>query len=409
MKDKNVQPGDRASAGKPGESTAVAKSLTSSGVAGLLKSEFAEPDEKPKSAGSEDPPAGEDPANGPAGADGELPAGAAEAKPGEGDGEAGEKVEGEAGTEGDAEAKAGAEGELPPEMQDALTAWEAQGGPLPEPLQKVVNKRIGRLTQEKADALKRAEAAEADKTRLATEVEQLKSDPNRPAAAPVATGLDEAALTKLDKTSALFLTEAENYLDDSATPEERQRIERYMESERLDDKGLKRRIREVNEFRTQSLPQQREALKAFRAQETTATATAKKYFAKLDDQASPEYADAKAVLQFMPELRSRTPAHQMALGTYVLGLKVMKQLHAAGVDADAFGAVDTALQKAFPEKGAAKPAAARTPPPKAPAGGSAATARPAKVSPSEAVSQRFTKAPTRQNATDLARAALAEA
>ena len=65
-------------------------------------------------------------------------------------------------------------------MRDALTAWEAKGGPLPEALQKVVNKRIGRLTAERETATQRADKAEAELKRVTAEAEALRNDPNRP-------------------------------------------------------------------------------------------------------------------------------------------------------------------------------------------------------------------------------------
>ena len=217
----------------------------------------------------------------------------------------------------------------------------------------------------------------------------MRNDPQRPAFSAPSSLVDEKQLAAIDRTSAKFLTEAENFLDGAATDEERTRIEKYMASERLDERGLKRRIREVNEFRLQQLPQQRQALQTFRAHEQAAAPVAKTYFGKLDDKASPEYAEAREVLQLIPELTSRTPAHRIATGTYVLGLKALRILQDACVNADAFGSVETALRKAFPAKGTtAKPVVAQKPPPKAPAGNGAAAVK-TKVSPTEAASQRF--------------------
>jgi hypothetical protein len=389
-------------AGQPGEPTAEKRSdtLTASGVASLLASEFASADETPEEPdGQGNPPpktsdvAGEKPVT-------ELPADDAPSDAaGDNDAEDAPKTP---------EETPAAEDALPAEMQDALTQWEAKGGPLPDALQKVVNKRIGRLTGERDEAQGKLASAEAAQAKLTAEISALRSDPAR-AATPASPGLDETTLAKMDTASAAFINEAENFLDGAATPEEQARIEKYMASERLDERGLKRRLREVNEFRTQQLPQQRQALQQFRALESQAEPQAKKYFGKLDDKASPEFAEAEAVMRLIPELRTRTPAHKIAQGTYVLGLKALRILQDAGVEADAFGSVETALLKAFPAKGSApKPTAAKTPPPKAPAG-SAAPVRTAKATPQDAARAQFSKTPTRETATELARAALMEA
>ena len=140
------------------------------------------------------------------------------------------------------------------------------------------------------------------------------------------------------------------------------------------------------------------------AQEAANEPVVKQTFPWLDDKAAPEFAKAQAVQALMPELRSRTPAHRVATGTYVVGLTVMDALHAAGYTGDALKAVKEVLAKAYPAKGTAT-ATAKTPPPKAPTAGAA----PQKVTPqkSDAARQKFSQAPTRQNAVDMARAALA--
>ena len=93
----------------------------------------------------------------------------------------------------------------------------------------------------------------------------------------------------------------------------------------------------------------------------------------------------------------------------MLGLEVMAHLARAGIKTDAAAAVRDALAKAFPIAGKATSAKAKLPPPKAPAGTSAAAAKTAKAGKDEAARQSFNKTPNRATATELARAALAGA
>lgn len=359
----------------------------------LLKSEFAEPEAKAEPTPAEEIPAGETPLadKAEAGAETEVLA----------DG-------GQEELEPKAEEKAKAEGEdepqLPAEMKSALEAWEETGGPLPAALQAVVGKRIGKLTAAREAEKLRADKAETELARVAAEAESLRNDPNRPVHTPASNVMDGKTVASLEATSQKMVTEIENFLDGVATDEERGRIERFMQSRQLDERGLKRELRTMNGFMTQDLPKLKEQARTFQAQEAANEPVVKQTFPWLDDKAAPEFAKAQAVQALMPELRSRTPAHRVATGTYVVGLTVMDALHAAGYTGDALKAVKEVLAKAYPAKGTAT-ATAKTPPPKAPTAGAA----PQKVTPqkSDAARQKFSQAPTRQNAVDMARAALA--
>ncbi len=184
-----------------------------------------------------------------------------------------------------------------------------------------------------------------------------------------------------------------------------------MQSRGLDAKGLKRELRQANAFLTQDLPQLREQVQKFKAAEAQLAPAARARFPWLADKSRPEYALAQSVLGLMPEIRQRTPAHETVQGTYVLGLKVLEALNAAGHEGDAAAALTPLLEKAFPPLvPGTKPKAApvKTPPPKPPTGGSAAP-RTGTAKPLEAASEKFNKTMTRQSATELARAALAAA
>ena len=388
-------------AGKPGESTAEKQSVTlnAAGMADLLKSEFAAGSETPEATAAHEIPAEE--VSGVATNEGDEVDGAAGETPAAGE-EAGD------GTVAQPEAAAGTEAQLSEAEAAALHDWQETGGALPEPLQKLVEKRIGKLTGARDAEKARAEKAEAEAATLRAEVQQLKDDPKRPAVATVPAMLDEKAINQISATAEKFMDEVQNYLDDTATDDERTRVERYMASERLDANGLKRRVREVNRYVTSELPAQKAAVQQFRAQEAAIEPVAKELFGWLEDKAHPEYQRAQSVLQLMPELRQRTPAHKVALGTYVMGLKVTDALKAAGVTGDALKALEPVLARAFPPKGATSTATskpAKTPPPKPPGGGSSASAT-AKPKEGDAASANFNKSPNRQTATEMARAAL---
>lgn len=394
MKDK-PEIKESAAAGKAGESTAVAehKILTATGVSDLLKSEFApEPAAPP-----EKTPAIEIPA--------EVTPGEAETVTETVEPPATETVPAEAG-EGDEKTDEGETTTLPAEMQTALEAWEATGGPLPEALQAVVGKRIGKLTGARDAEKLRADTAEAELTKVKAEADALRNDPNRPVNAAPVNVLDEQTLTTYATTAQKMVAEIENYLDDSATDEERTRVERFMQSKQLDAKGLKRELRLTNAFLTQDLPELKKSVATFKAQEQANEPVAKSRFPWLDQKDTPEYQKAQEIAAYVPELRARVPAHKAALGTWVVGLKVLDALNAAGVEGDALTALQPFLAKAFPAKGtAAKAAPSKTPPPKAPAAGSAPPAK-VKAGTDESARQSFNKTPNRQTATELARAAL---
>jgi len=420
--EKKIQ--ESGAAGKPGEQTAVSEKITLSaaGMSDLLKSEFA-PDAK-----TETPPVKEIPAAGePVVEDPEkeiVEAGGEETPEAKAEREAAEAtaatelaaraeaagvtVEEQQAAEEAAAAEAASahEAQLPADAQAELDKWAETGGPLPPALQAVVGKRIGKLTAAREAEKARADKAEAEVARIAAEAEALRNDPNRPVHAAPANVLDEKTVATMAATAQKMVVEFENYLDDAATDEERGRVERYMQSKGLDAKGLKRELRQTNAFLTQELPKLQTQVRQFKADESKLAPVAKSRFPWLDAKDTPEYQQAQAVLQFMPEIVQRTPAHKLAVGTYVLGLKVLNALNAAGIEGDASAALTPLLQKAFPAKGTVtKTAPAKTPPPKTPTGTIAAPGK-TNVKAADAASARFNKTPNRESATEMARAAL---
>ena len=336
--------------------------MTADGIAGLLNSEFAEVEPKPDAAA--EVPAAE--------RGGEIePAKTAE-ETAAAEAEAAEAAEAAAAAaEADPEAAAAAaEAErsaaeaappIPAELQTAIEDWEADGrGQLPHPLQALFDRKINKVVAQRkeqegkaATAEARAVAAETRATALEAENTELKANPARPA--PANTGaLDEKQLAKQEQTAELFLGEASAFLDDSATEDERGRVERYMEEQHLDLPGLKRRAREIGNWLNRELPKQRQAVTVFRQQEQAAEPDVLKYFPWLNQKDTPEYKQAQEVLALMPELATRTPAHKIALGCYVLGLKQFQALQKGGKPAP----VRTRAPAKTPVPGAAAPATA---------------------------------------------------
>jgi hypothetical protein len=389
-------------AGQPGETTATERSsqgapkadvltLTSEGVASLLKSSFAEDSPEAEEAQPEaehnDETEREKPTEGNEGnqEDG------TEQTPVASEGET-EPEQTPAASEEQEEQPAA---ELPEALQTAINEWEEQGGgELPAALQALVEKRIGKLTGQREEERRAREAAEAQVRQLTEEVSQLRSDPRRvPQAGTPLT--DERSLNDLARSAEALVADAENVLDGTANEEEAERIRRFMESEHLDNNGLKHRVRELNRWLSGEVPKQKQQIQQFRAAEAQAAPIAKRFFPWLEKKDTPEYGMAQEVLRLVPELRTRTPAHQVALGVYVLGLKEFEKLQRA-----------TAGKKGpNGTKGANGRAAVSRVAPKSPVTGAAAP-RARQASEEEAARQRFEKAPTRDAVESLLRAGL---
>ena len=400
MNEKNKR--ESCGAGKPGESTAEvganaagngseaaeANVLTSSEVARLLRGDLSETSGDPGAGKSE----GRDPKSD--GDEGEDPeAGKSEGGDPKSDGDEGEDPEAEKSEGGDPKAEGeeleAADGgeELPKRLQAELDAWEERGGGrLPEALQALVDKRIGKLTGDREEEKAGREKAEA---RVA-ELEALVKSKAAGAApsGPMAYATEQELDTAQERAQG-FVSDVENYLDDAASEAERVRVERYMERSGLDAKALKREMRNVNAFLTTQLPKEREALKQFRAMEAQAAPVAKQHFSFLEDKQSPEHQFANEVLAMMPDLRSRTPAHELVLGIWALGRREYEKLLAPAA------------------KGNGK-AVARVPIKTPTSGGTAPPAR--RAAPKEAqeadARNRFEAAPSRETVTELLKAGL---
>lgn len=300
--------------------------------------------------------------------------------------------------EQEAEAEAERGQQVPPELQAAIEEWEGRGGELPTALQGLVDRRIGKLTGQRETEKTRADQAEARATALETELAEARVDGNgsRGATSPTT---DLKALNQLESVSRRFVEDAENFLDETATAEEQARVERYLESERMDANGLKRRLREVNTF-LQTVPETRRQAQAFQAEEAKLEPIAKAHFPFLFDKSSPDYAEAQSVLAVMPELRGRTPAHRFAVGVYILGLKEYRKLHPEVVG-------NGKSQMANGKVPAAK-VPAKVPPKTPAAAGAAAPATRVngKNAAEESRRQEFERNPTRESVTELVKSAL---
>jgi hypothetical protein len=376
---------------RPGSSTGAAAgktadearlTLTSGGIASLLKSAFAA-DRSEAEAGEEVQPAAEQPAD-----DTQNAEGAEEQEGAQGaENEAGAEAEGAAEPEGEAGPEAEAEAA---EGEPAETAEDAEEGQL-EGAPASVQKRIDKLVAQRETAKTEAQTAQAEVERLKAELDaERQRGPER--AAPALPGAlpDEKSLANNEATFRRFEADAENYLDETATPEEEARIKGYMESNRLDVSGLKRQLREVKR-ELQQIPQQRQRLTEYRKAETMANQVAAKYCPWLSDKTSPRYQKAQEILRDAPWLSQATPAHQLALAAQVLGAEMIEQMIKGGTGKGAGGGQPKVLPKVkappkVPAAGAAAPAAARTN---------------GRVAEEESVRQQFQKAPTRESVTKL--------
>lgn len=418
--------GGAGASGQAGEANRV---LTSAGVASLLKSEFAETPggsaagkevqpgaaagETPKNVDSEklivDSPEAraEREADGKDGKDGRdgaredarppEEAEQAETELQERAEAAGRTVEEQRAAE---EAEAGAaEGaaEVPQALAEAIQEWEtAGGGELPPALQGLVDGRINKLTA-------RAKSAETRVAELEAELTDAKAAGG--AAERGADGVpDEKTFQAQYSTAKTFVKEVRAYLEDVATDAEKAKVERYMESERLDARSLKRRMLEVGDWLTEEAPALRQAVQtagqqrqAFTEQERVATAKAEAHFPWLKDKDSPQYRDAQEVLKSVPDLVKRTPLHKLVMGVYVLGLQQARKLYP-----ETFVAPGTARNGNDGKNGknGVRPGKA---PAKTPAAGGAAPPKPraAGNGEEEAARTEFNKRPTAEGVAQL--------
>jgi hypothetical protein len=344
-------------AGKPGESTAAAPSAASArteplknfvpaAVTSLLGRNLAEPG---KSAGAGDaPPGGEEVQPAGEGEDQRTAAQQEQERLQALADESGKTVE---EIQAEEAAAANANGnELPEQLQAEFAQWEETGGELPPALQKLIEKRIGRFVGEREELTRQLDETKSEVTRLTGELETAQAA--GPVPAPVG-AIDEKELAKLETASEAFVTDAEAYLGDYADDAARARIEKHMTANGQDEKGLRRQLHDVNRWLTRTAPAQRKALETFRKQETANEPIVQCRFPTLSKAGTPEAKLAAEVLQLLPELRQRSPAHKFAQGLYAAGNIVWEHfLKANGGDpakgGDLLAALRAALNKAVP-------------------------------------------------------------
>ena len=390
-------------AGKPGEATARTAAvedaskaenlLSSAAVTSLLRSHLAETDEP--EAGSENQNQREDEAD-QATADREVTEGAAaEATEGAESTEAAETTE---ATEGEEATEAE---ELEQALADPVKEWIENGkGKLPSELQAIVDKRIGKLTGEREAERSARETAEQERDAARAEAAELRSKggaAHSPGPLEIRT---EAELDDEQHRASQLIEDAEAYLDNSATDEERATMERYMAKNGLDEKGMKRLVRQFGTHLRDNLPAERQRLVQFRQQEQAAEPEAQKYYPWLSDKKDPRYAKAQEALRGFPDLPRRTPVHKLLLGALITGLTDLETRRAA----------ETAGKNGNGKPAPAGKAAVipRKAPPKPPGGGAApGAARTNGNATEEAARQKLqTNGYTRANVTELLKSSL---
>jgi len=321
-------------AGKGGETTAVAPSaaserinvdFTSDGMAKLLASDFAAPETLPVGPGQEvQPETGSDDLQPPA-----LPPD-----------ESADPVSPENPENPEHPESTDTTARLPEQLQAELNQWEQQGGTLPASLQKLVDRRIGKVVGEREAAEARAETAEAKlKAQLETQPEV------RPPGAVLGS---EQELTAKILATKKFLKDARPFVGGYATDEQRERLQKFMADNRMDENSLHQVMDEVSDWMTHDAPQQLEQVRAFKQAEHNTQPMLKARFASLARKDSPEAETAAEIMRLVPELKVRTPAHGLAIGTYVLGQIAAEHLLAATKDGDVIEMLKGILHKHVP-------------------------------------------------------------
>lgn len=225
-----------------------------------------------------------------------------------------------------ASAETPANGDTPPAPPDEPAAPPAEGDDapiegLPDEVQAKVNDRIGKAVKQKNEATKERDA-------LKDEVTALRAHPPmQPITAPA---IDEKKLGEIETVATKFLNDAEAVLDDTATPEEKERVNRFLESNRLDPNALKRVVRDYTKLLDKDIPAQRQQLRVFNGEQAKIEPTVKTIFPWIDDAKHPDFVATQSFFGLIPELAQRTPGHRLARGIYALGIREFEKLLEAG-------------------------------------------------------------------------------
>jgi uncharacterized small protein (DUF1192 family) len=356
-------------AGKPGETTAAAssaaqsvdpKNLTPAGVTSLLDSAFSETPATPRKPGEGVQPG--DPAKGGTGGD------KSPKRPTEpewtADQQAWFDLRSKATTDDEIaaadaqapqftaeqrawiEAQEGGEttqAELPAEVLAQVQTWEQGGGALPKPLQEIVDKRIGREVGKVKELEQRATKAEAEVERLTAELETGAGERGAPGGA-----FDKKSLNAMVDTCKKFQADARAVLGGYGSQEQRDRLDKHMQTQGMDENEVRRQLDQVNDWLTEEVPQLRKRVENFRAEEAKVIPMVRARFPSLEDKGSEDAKFAGEVAKLMPELKERTPAYRLGQGLYVLGKVAFEHLNKASAEGDIVQALRDVLQKHVP-------------------------------------------------------------
>jgi hypothetical protein len=188
-----------------------------------------------------------------------------------------------------------------------------------------VQKRIDKLTRRLRET---EEALETERQRVRDLEESTAEQTGAPTpSTPAQTGLEHLSASQIERVErdATELRDSiEDYLDGVADDSQRVRVERYMETQKLDETGLKRSRRELARLLERHIPARREFIR----HQSDADAKTVQMFPWWNDRTSPEYQEAVAMLHARPEVR-KWPDWKFALSVSVVGLReVRKQLEA---------------------------------------------------------------------------------
>lgn len=298
-------------------------------------------------------------------------------------------------------------GELPAEVLAQVEAWENAGGALPQALQGIVDGRIKR-------ELGKVKDLETAKTNAEAEVERLKAEleAKGTAATPPGTGT-EAQLTDRINAARKFLREARPFVGGYATEEQKARMEQFMEKQGLNENSLRQYMDEVGDWLTTDAVAEQQRLQQFKQAEQAAQPFFEKRFPSLLKKDSDAAKVATEILRLTPELKQRTPAHQLVVATYILGKLAADHLLAANSEGDVVEQLRSALAKGAPigtktanGKPAGLPGKA---PAKTPTGSPVPATRTSSTGKQAQLDQQSVKLsenPTPDNVTELLRTAL---
>jgi hypothetical protein len=220
--------------------------------------------------------------------------------------------------------------ETPPEPEAAPAEDPASGEP--EPTKTVsletFQKRVDKLTAQKAEALKRAEALESELNNVKSRMEELESQPRvappAPSNNPLASINSETELDQYEAKSKTILRNIEKFERNAMAPAERsQFVEQLKQAGYYDPESGEADMGRLLDLKFQiedAIQSHIPARKKYFAESRHFDGLATKAFPYLSDRTSSDFKMFEQIASTLPELQSR-PNWKVIVGTLVAGLK----------------------------------------------------------------------------------------